>query len=165
MCTSWGSIHAGSSSWLAISHLLGADHHDIDQYCFFVMRADNQGEGGILALMTLTGARWASRVGGSFSWGCLVQPCLWRWNYYAGHLGLSAGRGLNVATSIFRPYTMPMALVILVGLFAIQHRGTGVVGRAFGPVIWYGLRQSGSLALSNRASSCCPGCDKSYPRC
>jgi len=65
------------------------------------MRADNQGEGGILALMTMTGARLALVVvGGSFSWRCLVQPSLWRWNYYAGNLVLSAVEGLNVATSI-----------------------------------------------------------------
>jgi len=110
------------------------------KYCFFVMRADNQGEGGILALMTMTDARWFGRG---------------RWLIIAGLFGaaliygdgiitpaisvLSAVEGLNVATSIFKPYTMPFAVVILVGLFAIQSRGTGAVGKTFGPVmfVWF----------------------------
>ncbi|HZC95921.1 MAG TPA: KUP/HAK/KT family potassium transporter, partial [Bradyrhizobium sp.] len=52
---------------------------------------------------------------------------------------LSAVEGLNVATVIFKPYTMPIAVVILIGLFAIQSRGTGAVGSAFGPVmfVWF----------------------------
>ena len=54
-------------------------------------------------------------------------------------LVLSAVEGLNIATDIFKPYTMPIAVVILVGLFAIQSRGTGTVGKAFGPVmcVWF----------------------------
>src|SRR5712672_1978426 len=118
------------------------------KYCFFVMRADNQGEGGILALMTLTGARWASRG---------------RWRIFMGLFGaaliygdgiitpaisvLSAVEGLNVATSVFKPYTMPIVLVILVGLFAIQNRGTGVVGRAFGPVMFVWFATIGILGI------------------
>jgi KUP system potassium uptake protein len=52
---------------------------------------------------------------------------------------LSALEGLNVSTEIFKPYVLPMALAILLGLFAIQSRGTAVVGKAFGPVmlIWF----------------------------
>jgi len=48
-------------------------------------------------------------------------------------------KALNVATSIFKPYTMPIAVLILIGLFAIQSRGTGTVGKAFGPVmfVWF----------------------------
>lgn len=110
------------------------------KYCLFVMRADNHGEGGILALMTLTGAHWSGRG---------------RWLVVAGLFGaaliygdgiitpaisvLSAVEGLNVATDIFKPYTMPMAVIILIGLFAIQRRGTGTVGKAFGPVmtVWF----------------------------
>ena len=106
------------------------------KYCLFVMRADNHGEGGILALMTLTGARWSGRG---------------RWLVIAGLFGaalvygdgiitpaisvLSAVEGLNVATDIFKPYTMPIAVAILVCLFAIQSRGTGTVGKAFGPIM------------------------------
>lgn len=110
------------------------------KYSIFVMRADNHGEGGILALMAMTEARWSRRG---------------RWLIMAGLFGaaliygdgiitpaisvLSAVEGLNVATSIFKPYTMPIAVVILIALFAVQSRGTSTVGRAFGPVmlLWF----------------------------
>ena len=110
------------------------------KYSVFVMRADNHGEGGILALMAMTGAHW-SRQG--------------RWLITAGLFGaaliygdgiitpaisvLSAVEGLNVATSIFKPYTMPLAVLILIALFALQSRGTATVGRAFGPImlLWF----------------------------
>jgi KUP system potassium uptake protein len=110
------------------------------KYCLLVMRADNHGEGGILALMAMTGARWSGRG---------------RWLLIAGLFGaaliygdgiitpaisvLSAVEGLNVATSVFKPYTMPIAVVILLGLFALQNRGTASVGKAFGPImlLWF----------------------------
>src|SRR5882724_3038663 len=110
------------------------------KYCFFVMRADNQGEGGILALMTMTGARWAGRGRWLIFMGLFGAALIYGDGIITPAISvLSAVEGLNVATSIFKPYTMPIALVILVGLFAIQHRGTGVVGRAFGPVmlVWF----------------------------
>ncbi len=107
------------------------------KYCLFVLRADNRGEGGILALMALTGARWPGRG---------------RWLVFAGLFGaaliygdgiitpaisvLSAVEGLNVATSSFKPYTMPIAVAILTGLFAIQRRGTEKVGNSFGPIMF-----------------------------
>ena len=52
---------------------------------------------------------------------------------------LSAVEGLDLATSTFKPYTMPLAVIILVGLFAFQNRGSGVVGKAFGPImfVWF----------------------------
>ncbi|SED11610.1 potassium transporter Kup [Bradyrhizobium erythrophlei] len=110
------------------------------KYSLLVMRADNHGEGGILALMAMTGARWSGRG---------------RWLLIAGLFGaaliygdgiitpaisvLSAVEGLNVATAIFKPYTMPIALVILLGLFALQNRGSASVGKAFGPImlLWF----------------------------
>jgi KUP system potassium uptake protein len=119
------------------------------KYCLFVMRADNHGEGGILALMTLTGARWSGRG---------------RWLVIAGLFGaaliygdgiitpaisvLSAVEGLNVATDIFKPYTMPIAVAILVCLFAIQSRGTGTVGKAFGPIMMVWFATLGALGVS-----------------
>ena len=110
------------------------------KYSLLVMRADNHGEGGILALMAMTGARWSGRG---------------RWLLVAGLFGaaliygdgiitpaisvLSAVEGLNVATAIFKPYTMPIAVVILLGLFALQNQGTASVGKAFGPImlLWF----------------------------
>ena len=119
------------------------------KYCLFVMRADNHGEGGILALMTLTGAHWSGRG---------------RWLVVAGLFGaaliygdgiitpaisvLSAVEGLNVATDIFKPYTMPIAVLILIGLFAIQSRGTGTVGKAFGPVMMVWFATMGVLGIN-----------------
>jgi KUP system potassium uptake protein len=110
------------------------------KYCLFVMRADNQGEGGILALMTMTGAHWADRGRALIILGLFGAALIYGDGIITPAISvLSAVEGLNVATSIFKPYTMPIAVVILVGLFAIQHRGTGVVGKAFGPVmlVWF----------------------------
>src|SRR5882757_4734127 len=110
------------------------------KYCFIVMRADNQGEGGILALMSLTGADWAGRARPLIVLGLLGAALIYGDGIITPAISvLSAVEGLNVATSMFKPYTMPIALVILAVLFAIQHRGTGVVGKAFGPVmlVWF----------------------------
>jgi KUP system potassium uptake protein len=110
------------------------------KYCLFVMRADNQGEGGILALMTMTGAHWAGRGRALIIAGLFGAALIYGDGIITPAISvLSAVEGLNVATNIFKPYTMPIALVVLVGLFAIQHRGTGVVGKAFGPVmlVWF----------------------------
>jgi KUP system potassium uptake protein len=111
------------------------------KYCLFVMRADNSGEGGILALMSLIGAN-------SFKPGFRVLTAM-------GLLGaaliygdgvitpaisvLSAIEGVNVVTPAFKSFVMPMAVVILLGLFAAQRFGTEKIGRAFGPVmmIWF----------------------------
>ncbi|MDE5451809.1 potassium transporter Kup [Bradyrhizobium sp. CSA112] len=110
------------------------------KYCLFVMRADNQGEGGILALMTMTGAHWAGRGRVLIIMGLFGAALIYGDGIITPAISvLSAVEGLNAATSIFKPYTMQIALVILVGLFAIQNRGTGVVGKAFGPImfVWF----------------------------
>jgi KUP system potassium uptake protein len=95
------------------------------KYCLFVMRADNHGEGGILALMSMTGANWSEGrcvliVMGLFGAALIdgiITPAI---------SVLSALEGLDVAVSI--------AVTILFGLFAIQSRGTAQIGKAFGPV-------------------------------
>lgn len=110
------------------------------KYCLFVMRADNHGEGGILALMTMTGARWAGRGRWLVIMGLFGAALIYGDGIITPAISvLSAVEGLNVATSVFKPYTMPIAVAILVGLFAIQRRGTGAVGKAFGPVmfVWF----------------------------
>jgi KUP system potassium uptake protein len=111
------------------------------KYCLVVMRADNHGEGGILALMSLIGAN-------SFSSGAKVLTGM-------GLLGaaliygdgvitpaisvLSALEGINIITPSVKPFIMPAAVAILVSLFAAQRYGTEKIGRAFGPVmlIWF----------------------------
>jgi KUP system potassium uptake protein len=110
------------------------------KYCLFVMRADNHGEGGILALMTMTGARWAGRGRGLVIMGLFGAALIYGDGIITPAISvLSALEGLNVATGFFQPYTMPMAVVILIGLFAIQSRGTAAVGKAFGPImlVWF----------------------------
>src|SRR6195256_103827 len=98
------------------------------KYCLFVMRADNHGEGGILALMSLVTSR-AGRAGRSA--GVLVVMGLFgpALIYGDGIITpaisvLSALEGVNVVTDAFKPYVMPMAVVVLLCLFSAQRFGT-----------------------------------------
>jgi KUP system potassium uptake protein len=115
------------------------------KYVMFVMRADNRGEGGILALI--------SQVLGSKG-----ETSTWRYKFFIliGILGvallysdgiitpaitvLTAVEGLTEATPDFKPYIMVLSLGILIGLFMLQSRGTAKVGTLFGPIIlgWFG---------------------------
>jgi KUP system potassium uptake protein len=117
------------------------------KYCVIVMRADNHGEGGILALMSLvTGRHAASSQSMSYRMGLLVTMGLFGAALIYGDgvitpaiSVLSALEGLNVVTDVFTPYVVPAALVILLGLFAAQTRGTATIGRIFGPImlLWF----------------------------
>jgi len=111
------------------------------KYCLFVMRADNRGEGGILALMSLIGANGFTRgarlltgmglLGAALIYGDgIITPAI---------SVLSAVEGVNVATDTLKPFVMPMAVAILIGLFTWQRFGTQSIGRAFGPVmlLWF----------------------------
>jgi len=124
------------------------------KYVTFIMRADNEGEGGIMALIALVQRgvrlehRWAKAVlvalgifGASLFYGDgMITPAI---------SVLSAVEGLEVAAPSLDHLVVPITLVILTALFAIQRFGTGAVGRAFGPVMgtWFailalaGLRQ------------------------
>jgi KUP system potassium uptake protein len=114
------------------------------KYAVFVLRADNRGEGGILALTALVtpvgamrkGGRWVLIMLGLFGTALLygdgmITPAI---------SVLSAVEGLKVATPFFEPYIIPITITILVGLFAMQSRGTASVGRIFGPLtlLWFG---------------------------
>jgi len=110
------------------------------KYCALVMRADNHGEGGILALMALIGAnRLRSRrilvimglFGAALIYGDgIITPAI---------SVLSALEGVNVATPALTPLVLPAAVVILLLLFAVQSRGTARIGRLFGPImlVWF----------------------------
>jgi len=113
------------------------------KYCVFVLRADNRGEGGILALTALAtpikvvsrSEKWLLVVLGIFGASLLygdgiITPAI---------SVLGAVEGLNVATPLFAPYVVPVTVVIIIGLFLIQSRGTAKVGRLFGPVMlaWF----------------------------
>ncbi len=109
------------------------------KYVSFAMRVDNDGEGGILALMSLLGVKRQHRpvivavglFGAALIYGDgAITPAI---------SVLSALEGLDIVTSTFQPYILPAAVVILVALFAIQPLGTGRIGRAFGPImaLWF----------------------------
>lgn len=110
------------------------------KYCVFVMRADNHGEGGILALMSLIGRNNTERgrilvicglFGAALIYGDgIITPAI---------SVLSALEGVDVATSALKPYIMPLAVIILLALFASQQFGTARIGKLFGPVMlaWF----------------------------
>jgi KUP system potassium uptake protein len=111
------------------------------KYLLFVLRADNGGEGGILALTSLLrpserrGRRWVLILLGLFGTALLygdgvITPAI---------SVLSAVEGTGEVTERLEGFAVPIALVILVGLFAIQRRGTSAIGKLFGPVMvtWF----------------------------
>ncbi len=113
------------------------------KYLLLVMRADNRGEGGILALTTLVIA--GRKRGDRFRRMILVLGIFGATLLYGDGVitpaisVLSAIEGLGVATPVFEASIVPIAVAILVGLFLIQRQGTGRVGAAFGPVtlVWF----------------------------
>jgi len=111
------------------------------KYCLFVMRADNRGEGGILALMSLIGANgFTPGVRLLTGMGLLGAALIYGDGVITPAISvLSALEGVNVVTTSFKPYVMPVAVVILLCLFAAQRFGTEKIGRAFGPVmlLWF----------------------------
>lgn len=136
------------------------------KYVLFVMRADNQGEGGIMALLALAlpevsekGTRKFLLVvgvgGAALLYGDgMITPAI---------SVLSAVEGLSFATTFFEPYIVPITLVILIALFAVQSYGSGPIGRLFGPIMaiwfltlglagfWHILAQPSVLAALNPA--------------
>jgi KUP system potassium uptake protein len=113
------------------------------KYLGFVMRADNCGEGGVIALTALvtptspTARRrrqWLVLVGlfgASLLYGdSMITPAI---------SVLSAVEGLEMATPVFTPYVVPITITILVALFAVQRHGTARIGAMFGPVmfLWF----------------------------
>ena len=113
------------------------------KYIVFVMRADNRGEGGILSLVALAvprdagykGSAWFLALLGVFGAALLygdgmITPAI---------SVLSAVEGLGVATPALGRFVVPITVAILIGVFAIQSRGTGRVGALFGPVmvVWF----------------------------
>jgi KUP system potassium uptake protein len=110
------------------------------KYCLFVMRADNHGEGGILALMSMTGANWSDGRRLLIVMGLFGAALIYGDGIITPAISvLSALEGLNVATDVFKPHVVLMAVAILLGLFAVQSRGTAQIAKAFGPVmlLWF----------------------------
>jgi len=114
------------------------------KYLTFIMRADNQGEGGILALLALlpkaTKVSNKGRVGLVASLVLFGAALLYGDGIITPAISvLSAVEGLDVATNTFKPLVIPLTVAILVALFAVQRRGTASIGRVFGPimVVWF----------------------------
>ena len=115
------------------------------KYVLLILRADNRGEGGIMALTAL-----AAHAGGKnqrrrtvllltgvfgaalFYGDSVITPAI---------SVLSAVEGLEVVTPLLKPYVLPISITVLIGLFAMQRFGTALVGRLFGPIImiWFAV--------------------------
>ncbi|HVY14615.1 MAG TPA: potassium transporter Kup [Rhodopila sp.] len=112
------------------------------KYVMLVMRADNRGEGGILALMALAQRVSAGeRVKGAIALVGIAGACLF---FGDGVITpaisvLSAVEGLEVSAPELKFYVLPICVAVIFGLFAAQYKGTGNVGRVFGPimVVWF----------------------------
>jgi KUP system potassium uptake protein len=114
------------------------------KYCVFVMRADNHGEGGILALMSLVtkrlGAERSRTTAALIAMGLFGAALIYGDGIITPSISvLSALEGVNVVTSSLQPYVLPGALVILLALFAGQTLGTARIGKLFGPImlVWF----------------------------
>jgi KUP system potassium uptake protein len=157
----------GTSPLYALKEVFGGTHHPVPisesnvlgvlslvfwalmlivtiKYVIFIMRADNKGEGGIMALMALvvhaeSGPRRArflmllGLAGAALFYGDgTITPAV---------SVLSAIEGLEVATPAFKPFVIPITLLVLTGLFMVQKWGTGRMGSLFGPVMaaWFAI--------------------------
>ena len=114
------------------------------KYVILIMRADNKGEGGIMALLALASTavkdhpQWRATImllgvfGASLFYGdAVLTPAI---------SVLSAVEGLEIGTEAFKPYVVPIAVGVVIGLFALQRKGSSVIGAMFGPVmiLWFG---------------------------
>lgn len=125
------------------------------KYLTFIMRADNQGEGGILALLALIPKGKVSKPGhlGWFATLVLFGAALL---YGDGVITpaisvLSAVEGLGVATHALEKFVVPLTLLILIAVFSGQYRGTAVIGRVFGPImlVWFlSISVLGGIAIA-----------------
>lgn len=127
------------------------------KYIVFILRADNKGEGGVLALAALAHRshhlpRWmkaaissAAVIGLALFFGDgMLTPAV---------SVLSAVEGLKVENAAFGPLVLPISLMILLGLFLIQSRGTAKIGRLFGPIVMVWFFTIGAFGLRSIIST------------
>ncbi len=110
------------------------------KYVVFVLRADNQGEGGTLSLMALARASYPKRAGAILAIGLCGAALFFGDAVITPAISvLSAVEGLKEITPAFDPFVEPITIVILALLFAVQRFGTASVARIFGPVmaVWF----------------------------
>ncbi|HSB23305.1 MAG TPA: potassium transporter Kup [Burkholderiaceae bacterium] len=155
----------GTSPLYALKEVFGGTHHPVPieeanvlgilsvvfwalmlvvsvKYIVFIMRANNRGEGGIMALMALVlhGEKDAGRARVLMMMGLFGAALFYGDGMITPAISvLSAVEGLEVATPALKPYVIPVTLVVLVVLFLFQRHGTGRVGALFGPVmvVWF----------------------------
>jgi KUP system potassium uptake protein len=132
------------------------------KYLFFVMRADNHGEGGILALSALLPnkngggeprsgiARAATASSVLLLLGLFGTALLYGDGMITPAISvLSAVEGLGLVSNSFEPYIIPLAVGIIVGLFSVQRWGTGKIGKAFGPIMIFWFSTLAILGIVN----------------
>ncbi len=115
------------------------------KYVLLILRADNRGEGGIMALTAL--AAHAAGTTPNRRSVLLLTGVFGAALFYGDSVitpaisVLSAVEGLEVVTPVLKPYVLPISVTVLIGLFSMQRFGTAVVGKLFGPIIliWFGV--------------------------
>lgn len=121
------------------------------KYLAFLMRADNEGEGGILALLALVGPQGSNggaRRNGLVMLGLFGAALLYGDGVITPAISvLSAVEGLRVATTAFESFILPISVVLLVLLFLAQRRGTAGIGAVFGPAMLVWFVTIGALGL------------------
>ncbi|HEY2033638.1 MAG TPA: potassium transporter Kup [Rhizomicrobium sp.] len=129
------------------------------KYVVLIMRADNDGEGGTLALASL--AHRSPGIGRGVKMAIGVGAVLGLALFFGDGMltpaisVLSAVEGLGIGSRVFEPLVLPLTLIILVGLFAMQNRGTAKIGGLFGPfmVLWFAtLAVLGAISLMQTPS-------------
>ena len=122
------------------------------KYVFVAMRADNRGEGGSFALLALISRNLGDR---RWTYGLVVLGVLATALFYGDAMitpaisVLSAVEGLSIVNAEFSRLVLPISVVILIGLFLVQRRGTARVGAIFGPVVLVYLAALAVMGLSN----------------
>ncbi|MBP6110351.1 MAG: potassium transporter Kup [Rhodocyclaceae bacterium] len=170
----------GTSPLYALKEVFGGAHHPVPitpdnvfgilsfffwslmlvvslKYVSFMTRADNKGEGGIMALMAMalrpmtqgspkrTTIMMLGLFGAALFYGDgVITPAI---------SVLSAVEGLEVATPAFKPYVLPISIVILVLLFVVQRHGTAAVGKFFGPIVVAWFLTIGVLGINSITAS------------
>lgn len=123
------------------------------KYLRYVLKADNRGEGGILALTALItpkDGKNSARRDKLVLFGLFGTALLYGDGMITPSISvLSAVEGLELITPVFTPYIIPITIAILVALFSVQKYGTSVVGKVFGPVTLFWFFTLGSLGVYN----------------
>ncbi len=125
------------------------------KYVVLILRADNRGEGGIMALVALAtsaAGKTPRRRAALLMVGVLGAALFYGDGVITPAISvLSAVEGLEVMTPTLKPYVLPISIAILVGLFVVQRHGTAAVGRYFGPtvIVWFlTLATTGALQIA-----------------